>query len=227
MKKLLITVGVVAFVVMSIVGYGFSACEGDINCSGTVDGSDLALFAADFGTTGCGTCDDVITRLDELEARIEYLELYHPDRFTDMGDGTIRDNNTGLFWMKLASSCTMGGPSGIYWLIAMEIVDEIADGECRLSDGSKPGDWRLPSASEFTALVNTEWASVGPALSDRRGMRAWQDGDAFSGVQEAYYWTRSVVAGNDRYVMDMDTGYLVEQNRDMQHFLWPVRDELP
>ena len=42
----------------------------------------------------------------DLTATIEYLESFHPkyDRgFTNMGDGTIRDNDTGLIWLKDAS----------------------------------------------------------------------------------------------------------------------------
>jgi thiol-disulfide isomerase/thioredoxin len=67
-------VGLVFFVLFSMVSVGYSACEGDLNCSGTVEGSDLAIFAADFGTSGCGTCDDVIGQIDELENRIAQLE---------------------------------------------------------------------------------------------------------------------------------------------------------
>ena len=58
MKRLFISM-VVCFVLLNTVRIGYSECEGDINCSGGVDGTDLAMFAEDFGTTGCGTCDDV------------------------------------------------------------------------------------------------------------------------------------------------------------------------
>jgi hypothetical protein len=74
MKKIYIIAWMVLLLLFLMVGYGNSACEGDINCNGTVDGSDVALFAADFGTTGCGNCDDVIARIDELENRIAQLE---------------------------------------------------------------------------------------------------------------------------------------------------------
>ncbi len=73
MRKLK-TIGLVFFVLFSLVSVGYSACEGDINCSGNVDGSDLALVAADFGTTGCDNCDNVIARIDELEEKIAQLE---------------------------------------------------------------------------------------------------------------------------------------------------------
>jgi hypothetical protein len=47
-----------------------SICEGDLNCNGNIDGSDLAMFAAAYGTTGCGSCADVLDKIDELEDRI-------------------------------------------------------------------------------------------------------------------------------------------------------------
>jgi hypothetical protein len=74
MIKISVSVCVVSLLSFIIISYGYPACEGDLNCSGTVDGSDLALLAADFGTTGCGNCDDVVARIDELENRIAQLE---------------------------------------------------------------------------------------------------------------------------------------------------------
>jgi hypothetical protein len=53
---------------------GWSTCEGDLNCDGVTDGTDLAIFANDFGTTGCGNCDDVIARIQDLENRVTQLE---------------------------------------------------------------------------------------------------------------------------------------------------------
>ena len=84
------TMGLVFFVLFSMVSVGYSACEGDLNCDGDADGADMALFAADFGTTGCGTCDDVITRLTELEDKVALLEelLQH---FTRNGNDVYID----------------------------------------------------------------------------------------------------------------------------------------
>ena len=44
------------FILFSMVSVSYSACEGDLNCDGDVDGSDLADFAADYGSTGCPDC---------------------------------------------------------------------------------------------------------------------------------------------------------------------------
>ena len=73
MKKLFVGM-VVCCVLLITVSYGHAACEGDVNCSGGVDGSDLAAFAADYGTAGCGNCDDVASEIDDLKSRIAQLE---------------------------------------------------------------------------------------------------------------------------------------------------------
>ena len=73
MKKLFIS-SVVCFVFLITVSTGFPECEGDINCSGGVDGSDLAMLAASFGSTGCGTCDDVISEMEALKEKVAVLE---------------------------------------------------------------------------------------------------------------------------------------------------------
>jgi len=68
------TMSLVFFVLFSMVSVSYSECEGDLNCNGGVDGSDLAMFAADYGTSGCDTCDDVIRRIEELEDMVAQLE---------------------------------------------------------------------------------------------------------------------------------------------------------
>jgi hypothetical protein len=73
MRKLFIGM-LVCSVVFITFRDGYTECEGDINCSGAVDGSDLAALAADFGTTGCGSCDDVIARMEGLENKVAMLE---------------------------------------------------------------------------------------------------------------------------------------------------------
>lgn len=52
---------------------GWSQCEGDVDCNGVVDGSDLALLASSYGTTGCGSCDDVVNRIEQLESQVAQL----------------------------------------------------------------------------------------------------------------------------------------------------------
>lgn len=91
-----------------------------------------------------------------------------PDpRFTENGDGTATDNLTGLVWLKNVQ-CTdevggvdmITGESESSWNKATEMgealvwVAALADGYCGLSDGSEPGDWRLPNMRELLSLVD-------------------------------------------------------------------------
>jgi hypothetical protein len=71
----------VALGLFGFVSHGWSACEGDTNCDGVVDGLDLAALAADFGTTGCGTCENVLDLIQALESRIAALENKTPKGF--------------------------------------------------------------------------------------------------------------------------------------------------
>ena len=61
-----------------------------------------------------------------------------------MGDGTIRDNDSGLIWLKDASCPDLAGtdPSGMAnWETAMAAAAALSgDGTCGLTDGSEAGD---------------------------------------------------------------------------------------
>ena len=90
-KKFCTMFGLISLVFFSVVSSGFAFCQGDTDCNGVVDGLDVANVAADFGATSCGTCDDVSSKIDELEARIDQLEnLLKKVRLND-------DENTFIF----------------------------------------------------------------------------------------------------------------------------------
>ena len=111
------------------------------------DGADGAP-GADGADGADGVCDCPITQeqLDEIYDRIEHLESL-TDRFTDMGDGTIRDNDTGLIWLKNANCL-----GSMDWYNAMDQAASLADGQCGLEDGSAAGDWGLPTKAEWEAF---------------------------------------------------------------------------
>ncbi|MEI7492865.1 MAG: DUF1566 domain-containing protein, partial [Bacteroidota bacterium] len=88
--------------------------------------------------------------------------LINPPSFTDNGDGTITDNNTGLMWQK-----TDGG----------EMVFENAGGYCTgLSLGGHT-DWRLPTGIELFSINN--YNNLNPALNTVY----------FTQTQAQYWWT--------------------------------------
>ena len=67
-------------------------------------------------------------------------------RWVDKGDGTVADTVTGLVWLKRADCIHQT------WEQAVAAVDALSSGQCGLSDGSKPGDWRMPSRNQMQSL---------------------------------------------------------------------------
>lgn len=68
-------------------------------------------------------------------------------RFTDNGDGTVSDNETGLMWMKDATQ----GQSGITtWNGVFDVVDN-------LNSNTYAGynDWTMPNVLELQSVIST------------------------------------------------------------------------
>jgi hypothetical protein len=105
-----------------------------------------------------------------------------PLSFTDNGDGTITDNNTGLMWEKKDDSGGIHDVDGMYSVSGAhaEFIDALnntCDGEgllpCNHDDicgaGGQCGlaghqDWRMPNVKELGSIVNFE--NWGPAVSE-------------------------------------------------------------
>ncbi len=94
-------------------------------------------------------------------------------RFTDEGDGTVKDNLTGLIWLRHANCFPLTN-----WTNALSDVKTLANGSCGLADGSVAGDWRLPNIRELHSLIDIQNST--PALPA---------GHPFSGVQPQVYWS--------------------------------------
>lgn len=102
-------------------------------------------------------------------------------RFIDNGNGTVTDKLTGLIWMKNANC--FGEKKN--WADALSAAATVANGTGGLTDGSKPGDWRLPNVREFQSLV--DYGRSNPALPDNH---------PFTGVQ-AFYWSSTTAPDPD------------------------------
>ena len=170
-----------------------------------------------------GECDCPITQeqLDEIYAKIEYFESLH--RFTDMSDGTIRDNDTGLIWLKNAN-CIQLAHTDVYgmadWEDAKLAAAELADGTCELTDGSAAGDWRLPTKAEWEAFMSAEYD---PALVNTIGYAKWSQGDAFTRVQSNPYWSSTEYDSNYAWLAYMSYGYMHSRAKGNSYYVWPVR----
>jgi hypothetical protein len=129
-------------------------------------------------------------------------------RFSDNANGTVIDNLTGLMWLKNANC--LGVKS---WADALASANNLASGECGLSDGSQAGDWRLPNIEQLESLVDIFY--VNPALLS---------GHPFSNVQ-LYYWASSTYAYSTDgawvlYMGDGDEGGY--RKNYFSYNLWPV-----
>jgi hypothetical protein len=155
----------------------------------------------------------------------------------DCGNGTIKDTETGLFWLKDASC--LGQKD---WAAGNVAAAELGHGQCGLTDGSLPGDWRLPTLAcspigqcPFSNATG-EFASIfaplcdSPFILDTAGTGCWSDGNPFSGVQSATYWSASTVPGIPHIawvaVLSLNAGFVNDLTKSQNSWVWPVRDGL-
>jgi hypothetical protein len=83
-------------------------------------------------------------------------------RFTDNGNGTVTDKRTGLRWLKNANAAGVT----FTWDDATAAVNNLKDGVAGLSDGSRAGDWHLPTKEELQGIGTdppATWATGLPA----------------------------------------------------------------
>jgi hypothetical protein len=130
----------------------------------------LADDKAHVPQTGQTTSYDTNTPQRDDGALQEGVELPIP-RFTDRGNGTIKDNLTGLIWLKQANCAGIGRT----WQQALDDVASLnATGRMNgniCGDTSRKGthqrDWRLPNIEELLSLVH--YGFWQPALSNAAG----------------------------------------------------------
>jgi hypothetical protein len=140
-------------------------------------------------------------------------------RFTDNGDGTVTDNLTGLIWLK---EVNCGGTKN--WDNALTYCNNLASESCGLSDGSIAGDWRLPNVTELQSLIH--YGFYGPSVPDTVGTGQWSEGDPFSNVETAGYWSSTTAAYNtdQALVVNLTHGALNDGLKTSTGpRVWPVR----
>jgi len=115
-------------------------------------------------------------------------------RWIDNGDGTLTDTMTGLEWMK-AANCIDAD-----WADAVAQVQALGNGTCGLTDGSKPGDWRMPNRNEMQSLQDRMVNNVADFMN---ATYVWRSDAAlyrsplfanFIGYE--YYWTSTTDAAD-------------------------------
>ncbi len=133
-------------------------------------------------------------------------------RFKDNRDGTVKDNLTGLIWMKNADC--FGRKT---WMDALVECASLADNGslCELNDKSSEGEWRLPNVIEMQSLI--DYGNVSPALPP---------GHPFINVNKKHgYWTSTSYYHNAdaAWYVGMNNGYTFYGYKDEMTYVWPVR----
>jgi len=150
--------------------------------------------------------------------------------------GTITDCRTGLVWLqdaKCLDSSNDVSPANPYgflsWTDAMKWAAGLQSGICGLNDGSAAGDWRLPTKTEWMAMVEyakyTHSPSYTPKLTNGAGTAVWSQGDAFNNVVTSIYWSSTTVASNESnaWGVHMGDGLMYSWSKSEIFNVWPVR----
>jgi hypothetical protein len=203
-------------------------CEGNFDCDLDVDGTDASVFKSDFGRSSLkNPCPDCVpaceypAQVPKTGQTTSYatgddgdLEKGVPwpnPRFTDNENGTVTDNLTGLIWLRNANC--YGSRT---WNEALNDCNGLNSGECGLTDGSGPGEWRLPNVNELLSLIDRN--RFNPALPS---------GHPFTDVQSVppYYWSSTTYTSNTVYAwyVNMEYGGVTFYLETYTFFVWPVR----
>jgi len=148
------------------------------------------------------------------------------DRYVDCNNGTVTDTATGLIWLQDANCYEV-----LSWNDAMLTVAGLSDGECGLTDGSSPGEWRLSSNSEWadTVAAAAGMSCPTPTLTDDTGLNCLSAGvSSFTNIVAStpVYWSATVPAiapANALTVNLAGGGTSIQVSKLNPSYVWPVR----
>lgn len=136
-------------------------------------------------------------------------------RFADNNDGTVTDNLTGLTWLQ-DSSCFTANT----WASSLIIANNLATGNCGLTDGTLPGDWRIPNVNELESVLSAELYNYALPLKHPFSISQPVPGNYWN------YWSSNTLTSNSAFAwtVNMSTGVANAGTSKSDYFwIWPVR----
>jgi hypothetical protein len=130
-------------------------------------------------------------------------------RFHDNGDGTVSDSATGLVWLKNGDIAEKTKT----WKDALSFIEDFNKGKIKGNCGYT--DWRLPTISEMSSLVNYNEAMP----------YVWLNKQGFVGVTSGYYWSSSPYLQDslNTWTVSMYDGHVGYHDITFFLHIWPVR----
>jgi hypothetical protein len=117
----------------------------------------------------------------------------NPHSYTDLGNGIVRDNVTGLEWQQDTALGTYD------WQQAIDYCDGLVLGGY--------SDWRLPTIKELSSLVDSSIQSPDPTINN----------DYFPNTVSSSYWSSTTTAGfyypNLAWLVTFYYGYVVNDGK--------------
>jgi len=152
-------------------------CPGDLNCDQHVT-IDEIVTAVNAALNECPAGTSCGGRFPASGQTTSYgpgsdgaVRAGAPLSYTDNGDGTITDNNTGLMWEKKDSSAGVHDQDNSYtWGMTESntmdgtMVTEFLDTLNRAPCFAGHCDWRIPNVKELLSIVDYEIPYPGPAV---------------------------------------------------------------
>ena len=153
--------------------------------------------------------------------------FHNTNRYVNCGNGTVTDTVTGLIWLQQADCLANANYSA-----ANQAAAALANLQCGLTDGSSPGDWRLPTKDEWNVTIARARAlgciaGSAPSLTKDAGTTCFGNGtgSSFAGVTSEYYWSSTT---DETYPAWAGVAFLLGGNvgggfKDGALRVWPVR----
>jgi len=137
----------------------------------------------------------------------------NPMSFTDNGDGTVTDNNTGLMWQKEddGNNYNWYQASGTYDAFSNPSSQDVC-GSLNLGEHS---DWRLPTKKELMSIVDYGIPFPGPTIN----------ATYFPNTKSSVYWPSPTAAYDPDFawVVVFYNGYVAYSNRHYGYYVRWVR----